>query len=185
MTKRSTKFYRKNEVEVMERLGFKPTSNSGAGWIQKCDGESDIAICELKSTDKESYRIQQSILRTLEYHASVSHKIPVFALQFLNTDEVWIMLKPEDLNELKLLPDGKENKDFPEITVDKEEEICYDKHVEKSNTTGCQKANIANMLARKGYVLQKQSQQEEYKEKVKKRNREFKQKCRKSSDKKG
>ena len=30
---RTTKFYRKNEIEVMERLGFKPTKNSGSGWI--------------------------------------------------------------------------------------------------------------------------------------------------------
>lgn len=31
MNKRSTKFYRKNEAEVMKCLGFKPTRNSGAG----------------------------------------------------------------------------------------------------------------------------------------------------------
>ena len=31
MNKRSIKFYRKNEAEVMKRLGFKPTKNSGAG----------------------------------------------------------------------------------------------------------------------------------------------------------
>lgn len=33
LPKRSTKFYRKNEREVMKGLGFKPTKNSGAGWI--------------------------------------------------------------------------------------------------------------------------------------------------------
>lgn len=27
MNKRSTKFYRKNEAEVMKRIGFKPTKN--------------------------------------------------------------------------------------------------------------------------------------------------------------
>lgn len=31
MPKRSTKFYRKNEADVMKRLGFKPTKNSGSG----------------------------------------------------------------------------------------------------------------------------------------------------------
>ena len=30
---RSTKFYRKNEKEVMNRLGFRSTINSGSGWI--------------------------------------------------------------------------------------------------------------------------------------------------------
>ena len=41
MGKRSTKFYRKNEEEVMRRLGFKPTKNSGAGWIEKEDGQNE------------------------------------------------------------------------------------------------------------------------------------------------
>lgn len=30
MAKRTTKWYRKNEAEVMQRLGFTPTRNSGA-----------------------------------------------------------------------------------------------------------------------------------------------------------
>lgn len=33
MPKRSTKFYRKNEVEVMTSLGMKATKNSGSGWV--------------------------------------------------------------------------------------------------------------------------------------------------------
>lgn len=33
MNKRSTRFYRKNEAEVMKRLGFKPTKNSGGDYI--------------------------------------------------------------------------------------------------------------------------------------------------------
>ena len=30
---RTTKFYRKNEREVMKRFDFKPTKNSGSGWV--------------------------------------------------------------------------------------------------------------------------------------------------------
>ena len=97
MNKRGTKFYRKNENSVMKRLGFKPSRNSGAGWIEKEDGENEYAICQLKSTDSMSISIKQKDLRMLEYHAGVSHKIPVFAIQFLNTGEVWCMVKPEDL----------------------------------------------------------------------------------------
>ena len=41
MVKRSTKFYRKNEAEVMQQLGLKPTKNSGAGWIEKEDGQNE------------------------------------------------------------------------------------------------------------------------------------------------
>lgn len=33
MNKRTGKFYRRNEEEVMESLGLKPTKNSGSGWV--------------------------------------------------------------------------------------------------------------------------------------------------------
>lgn len=97
MNKRSTKWYRKNEAEVMHRLGLKPTRNSGAGWIEKCDGENEHFLCELKSTDHESFSIKQSVLHVLEHHALESHKIPLFAFQFINRDEVWVAIKEEDI----------------------------------------------------------------------------------------
>lgn len=97
MNKRSTKWYRKNEAEVMHRLGLKPTRNSGAGWIEKCDGESENFLCELKSTDHESFSIKQSVLHVLEHHALEAHKIPLFAFQFINRDEVWVAIKEEDI----------------------------------------------------------------------------------------
>lgn len=97
MNKRSTKWYRKNEAEVMHRLGLKPTKNSGAGWIEKCDGENRNFLCELKSTDHESFSIKQSVLRVLEHHALEAHKIPLFAFQFINRDEVWVAIKEEDI----------------------------------------------------------------------------------------
>lgn len=34
MVKRSTRFYRKNEAEVMCRLGFEPTINSGGDILE-------------------------------------------------------------------------------------------------------------------------------------------------------
>ena len=101
MTKRSTKFYRKNEAEVMKRVGFKPTRNSGATWIEKCDGQSDHCICELKSTDNSSFTVKQEYLHTLESHAIEAHKLPVFAFQFLNTDEVWLSIKESDIEAFK------------------------------------------------------------------------------------
>lgn len=101
MTKRSTKFYRKNEAEVMHRLGFKPTRNSGSTWIEKCDGQSDHCICELKSTDNSSFTVKQEYLHTLESHAIEAHKLPVFAFQFLNTDEVWLSIKESDMEAFK------------------------------------------------------------------------------------
>ena len=93
---RSFRFYRKNEEEVMESLGMKPTKNSGSGWVEKEDGQNDFLICQLKSTDAQSIRINQKDIRMLEYNAHTTHKLPVFAIQFLNTGEVWLMSKPED-----------------------------------------------------------------------------------------
>ena len=94
--KRTTQLYRQNEEEVMRSLGLKPTKNSGSGWIEKEDGQNDFIICQLKSTDGQSIRVNQKDIRVLEYNASVEHKLPVFAIQFLNTGEIWLMAKPED-----------------------------------------------------------------------------------------
>lgn len=106
--KRSGKFYRKNEAEVMKSLGLKPTKNSGSGWIEKSDGQSESVICELKSTDAASYRLKLEDLHTLDYNASVCRKIPVFAVQFLGTQEVFLLVKPELLGDLaKYLDTGE------------------------------------------------------------------------------
>ena len=95
--KRSGKFYRKNEAEVMKALGLKPTKNSGSGWVEKEDGQSDEVICQLKSTDKESIRLNKYDIDTLNYNAAVSHKLPVFAVQFLGSNETYLLVKPEQL----------------------------------------------------------------------------------------
>lgn len=99
MLKRSGKFYRKNEAEVMKELGFEPTPNSGSGWIIKEDGVSDECMCQLKSTDAKSIKVNLQDIHTLEYNSGVEHKIPIFAIQFLNTNEVFLVIKPEDLQD--------------------------------------------------------------------------------------
>lgn len=124
--KRSGKFYRKNEKEVMESLGLKATYNSGSGWVEKEDGQNDYLICQLKSTDAQSIKINQKDIRILEHNASVEHKLPVFAIQFLNTGEVWLMAKPEDFVEVTEYINTGEIKRKNEIvcSVD-EKEIDY------------------------------------------------------------
>lgn len=113
MNKRTTKFYRKNEEEVMESIGLKPTKNSGAGWVEKEDGQNDYLICQLKSTDAQSIKINQKDIRILERNATVSHKLPVFAIQFLNTGEIWLMAKPEDFtNVAECINTGKTDVDY-------------------------------------------------------------------------
>lgn len=98
--KRSGKFYRKNEREVMEQLGLKPTVNSGSGWIEKEDGQNDQLICQLKSTDASSIRVKLDDIRTLQYNAQTVHKLPVFAIQFLQSNEVFLLVSPADLQEV-------------------------------------------------------------------------------------
>lgn len=106
--KRSGKFYRKNEQEVMRSLGFKPTINSGSTWIEKEDGVTDDLICQLKSTDANSIKINKNDLDTLEYNSLVAHKLPVFAIQFLQSNEVYLLIRPEDLKDIvKYIKTGK------------------------------------------------------------------------------
>lgn len=98
--RRSGKWYRKNEEEVMRQLGLEPTPGSGCGSIWKEDGQSEDVICQLKSTDKQSIRVQKQDIDTLLYNAAVAHKLPVFALQFIQSQEVYLLVRPEDLVEI-------------------------------------------------------------------------------------
>ena len=98
--KRSGKFYRKNEKQVMEQLGLQPTKNSGSGWIEKEDGQSEHVLCQLKSTDANSIKVSKQDLDTLEYNCMVSHKLPVFAIQFIKSDQLYLVLQPEVLQEV-------------------------------------------------------------------------------------
>lgn len=98
--KRTGKFYRNNESETMKKYGLNPTKNSGSGWIEKEDGENDVLLCQLKSTDAESIKINLLDLHKLFYHCDVSHKSGVFMIQFLGTDEEFILIRPEDVQEV-------------------------------------------------------------------------------------
>lgn len=163
MPKRSTKFYRKNEAEVMDKLGFVPTKNSGAGWIEKEDGQNEFAICQLKSTDKESISVKQKDLRVLEYNASVAHKLPVFAIQFLNTNEVWVMIKPEDLEAIKSLVKGetKTLKELDPLSYMIEQDFDVDKEVEQEYNVK-HKGNVRKSLqARQAFMKQKEEEAEQ------------------------
>jgi hypothetical protein len=95
--RRSGKFYRTNEKEVMKSLGLQPTPNSGSGWIVKEDGQNEQIICQLKSTDAQSISISQKDIRILEDNALTTHKLPMFAIQFLNTNEVFLLVRPEHI----------------------------------------------------------------------------------------
>ena len=95
--KRSGKFYSRNEKETLKKLGLTPAPQSGAGWVIKEDGENENTMVQLKSTDAQSYRLSMFDMKQLEYHASVSNKIPVFLVQFLKQDKIYAIVSVEDI----------------------------------------------------------------------------------------
>lgn len=98
--KRSGKFYSRNEKETLRSLGLTPAPMSGAGWVIKEDGENEAIMVQLKSTDAQSYRIDMLDMKKLEYHAAVSHKVPVFLVQFLKQDRIYAVVDISDLPDL-------------------------------------------------------------------------------------
>lgn len=94
---RSQKWYLANEKEVMEDLGLKATPGSGSSWIAREDGENEYVLAQLKSTDKQSYTLKQLDLDKLEHNATVSKKIPLFVIQFLNNDSRYALMNIDDI----------------------------------------------------------------------------------------
>lgn len=141
--KRSGKFYRKNEAEVMKILGFEPTPNSGSGWIVKEDGISEDCLCQLKSTDASSIKVNKLDLDKLAYNSNVAHKLPVFAIQFLQSNEVYLIIKPEDLiDAAKYIKTGEyaSNENFVGINLNEHEEThAKTKRVIKSSSSAREK----------------------------------------------
>lgn len=167
--KRSQKFYRKNESDVMKRLGFRPTRNSGSGWIEKEDGVSEYCICQLKSTDKNSISIKKHDLEVLKHNAIISHKIPVFAIQFLESDDVWTMIRPEDIQDIQDILSGlyekhAENKD---LCIDINAELCYSNSVQRDNVKSA-KERIRSMKMSEN---ERKRKGEEYKRRIKEKRR--------------
>ena len=100
MPKRSGKFYSKNEKQTLKSLGVEPAPASGAGWVVKEDGENEALMVQLKSTDSLSYRLSRLDMKKLEFHADVSHKVPVFLVQFLKDDRLYAIVDVKNIDDL-------------------------------------------------------------------------------------
>lgn len=116
--KRSGKWYRNNEAKLMKMLGLEPTPNSGSGWIVKEDGQNENIICQLKSTDAYSIKVALNDLQKLEYNAIVAHKLPVFAIQFIQNDDIYLLVKPSNLNDLAHYINTGENNAKANVLID-------------------------------------------------------------------
>lgn len=97
--RRSGRDWFKNEKEVMELLGLNQVPGSGSSWVAREDGENENVLCQLKSTDAQSIRVQLQDIHELQIHALTSHKLPVFAIQFRQTNEVFLLISPLELHE--------------------------------------------------------------------------------------
>ena len=100
MPKRSGKFYSQNEKRTLKALGLTPAPASGAGWVAKEDGENETLMVQLKSTDSLSYRLSRLDMKKLEFHADVSHKVPVFLVQFLKDDRLYAIVDVNNIDDL-------------------------------------------------------------------------------------
>lgn len=83
MKRRSGKFWRSREKAIMSKIGLKPVPGSGSGELYKEDGENDYILCQLKSTEQESIKINRLDVEKLIYHADLVNKIPIFVIDFL------------------------------------------------------------------------------------------------------
>ena len=132
----------------MKSLGLKPTKNSGSGWVEKEDGISDAVICQLKSTDKESIKLNKRDIDVLNYNAGVCHKMPVFAIQFLQSNEVYLLVKPDMLTDIaKYIEKGTytSQNDFLDLDVsDVEETTVKTKRKIKSSSSARIRFNEEN-----------------------------------------
>ena len=127
----------------MESLGLKQVKGSGNVWnSSKEDGENDYILCQLKSTDAQSIRVQQLDIHKLVEHATLSKRLPVFAIQFLNNNEVWLMARPEDFTQVAQYIDTGEC-ERPETDMLQEMEIEVKKRKPKKVVTSSQDAREA------------------------------------------
>lgn len=132
--KRSGRFYSRNEKETLRSLGLTPAPMSGAGWVIKEDGENDVAIVQLKSTDSSSYRIDMLDMKKLEYHAAESHKVPILLVQFLKQNKIYAIVSVENLVDIyEALEHGKKPKrpvEIEDLPTDATKRV-----IKSSNTT--------------------------------------------------
>lgn len=118
--KRTGKDWFKNEKEVMNLLGLDQVPGSGSSWIAREDGENDNVLCQLKSTDASSIRVMLQDIHELQINAALSKKLPVFAIQFRETNEVFLIVSPLDMIDVsKYLKDPRDIKvDISKVTID-------------------------------------------------------------------
>ena len=96
--RRTNKYYSNREKQIMKQLGLTRHTASGAGWIFKEDGSNNKILAQLKSTDNKSISIKLLDIENLERNALISHKYPIFIIDFISKGQQWIMVNIDDIN---------------------------------------------------------------------------------------
>ena len=91
----------------MQGLGLRPVPGSGAGWVHKEDGENDLLLAQLKSTDGDAIMVKAIDLEKLKYHAFIAHKLPIFVLQFIKNNRIYCIIEKDILQEVAKALTGK------------------------------------------------------------------------------
>lgn len=98
MARRRSRYWFKNEKELMSSLGMKGTPGSGNRVIKE-DGQNEHLIAQLKSTDGSSITINLNDVNKLLYNSTVAHKLPLFINQFVG-GPILISMRLEDVNDV-------------------------------------------------------------------------------------
>lgn len=119
--KRQTKFWFRNEKELMKSLGLKGTPGSGNKIIKE-DGQNEHLIAQLKSTDGNTITIKLADINSLLYNAAVAHKLPLFINQFVD-GPILVSMRLQDIPAIaKYLKTGEVNERFDDL-------VCEEKFV--------------------------------------------------------
>lgn len=154
---RSGRFYRRNEKEVMQTLGMKPTPNSGSGWVNKEDGESEHLLAQLKSTDKQSMVLHKLDFDKLLSNSATAHKLPVFVVQWLSDGQVYLMVRPQDLDVVAAELCGTMDEEDGERVIHRHVKSMSELPVSVAQSPSTQQAIVSAANAREEFNRQQES----------------------------
>jgi hypothetical protein len=98
--KQTAKWHRNHEKKKMKEMSLTPVPLSGAG-LQKEDGANDDIIAQLKTTTKASYTLKIDDIHTLFKNAIITHKIPIFMIDFCEHDITLCCFQKKDIENEK------------------------------------------------------------------------------------
>ena len=90
--------WEKQESRLANLTGGTRNAGSGNGWVRKGDVRSRGHLMEAKWTKFKQFTLKLADLRTLEHHAAVDNRTPVFCIEFKERSGTrrYVVLREED-----------------------------------------------------------------------------------------